>query len=71
MFKLKDYKNVRDFTGEILTPKTAILAKCYDCCCYERKEVKICGVTTCPLYNLKEKWLKKNITDCNQMDMLD
>ena len=60
MFKLKDYKDRVDFEEIELTPKTAILAKCYDCCVYDRNEVKRCATTHCPLYPLKEKWLKRS-----------
>ena len=56
-FKLRNYTNRTDFTDIELTPKEAILAKCYDCCCYDRKEVKACNIKQCPLHNLKNKWL--------------
>ncbi len=60
-FKLKDYKDLTDFTEIELTPKQAILAKCYDCCCYDRKEVKLCACKHCPLMKLKNKWLRVSI----------
>lgn len=60
MFKLKDYTDITDFSKIRLTQKEAILAKCYDCCCYERKEVKLCKIKTCPLHQYKEKYLNKN-----------
>ena len=60
MFKLKDYKERIDFSLiEKLGYKETILAKCYDCCCYDRKEVKACTIKHCPLYPYKEKWLNK------------
>lgn len=59
-FKLRDYKDLTDFTEIELTPKMAILAKCYDCCCYDRKEVKLCTIKHCPLMKLKDKWLNKD-----------
>ena len=31
-------------------PLKAIRAKCLDCCCGIREEVKLCPVTDCPLY---------------------
>lgn len=33
-----------------LTPVKAIRAKCIDCCCGDRKEVRECTITQCPLY---------------------
>lgn len=33
-----------------LTPVKAIRAKCLDCCCDQRDEVKLCPVKTCPLW---------------------
>ena len=33
--------------------RMAINAKCYDCCCGERKEVRECTITDCPLWNLR------------------
>ncbi|MDD6490199.1 MAG: hypothetical protein PUG48_10405 [Clostridia bacterium] len=37
-----------------LTPIKAIRAKCLDCCCWDRKEVKLCTATNCPLYAYRE-----------------
>lgn len=34
----------------ITSPMKAIRAKCLDCCCDQREEVKLCPATTCPLY---------------------
>jgi hypothetical protein len=31
----------------------AIKAKCYECCCGEKKAVRDCGITTCPLFNFR------------------
>lgn len=33
-----------------LTPVKAIRAKCLDCCCGQRGEVRLCPVPSCPLY---------------------
>lgn len=33
-----------------LTPLKAIRAKCIDCCCGSRFEVKMCSCADCPLY---------------------
>lgn len=58
MFKLYNYKGDTDFSKIDLTPKEAILAKCYDCCVYQGAEVKKCTSKTCPLFSFKEKWFK-------------
>ncbi|MCP3933086.1 MAG: hypothetical protein GY705_28785 [Bacteroidetes bacterium] len=42
--------------------KLAINAKCYDCCCGQKTEVKYCSVRGCPLYNLRP-WQTKEISD--------
>ena len=34
----------------IASPIKAIKAKCLDCCCGQREEVKLCPATTCPLW---------------------
>lgn len=34
----------------ILTPMRAIRAKCIDCCCGQKNEVRLCPCTDCPLY---------------------
>lgn len=34
----------------VLTPIKAIRAKCIDCCCGQRLEVKLCTCPDCPLY---------------------
>lgn len=36
-------------SGETLTPKQAILAKCNECCCNHQDGRENCGVYTCPL----------------------
>ena len=36
--------------GTTLTPIKAIRAKCLDCCAGQFSEVKLCPVTSCPLY---------------------
>lgn len=33
-----------------LTPIKAIRAKCLDCCCWQKSEVKLCPVQDCALY---------------------
>jgi len=59
MFKLYNYTNRTDFSDIELTPKEAILAKCYDCCCYDGDEVLMCEIKSCPLMKYKNKWFKK------------
>lgn len=36
--------------AKVLTPIKAIRAKCLDCCCGQKKEVKLCPSTNCPIY---------------------
>ena len=36
-----------------LTPMQAIRAKCKDCCCGSLKEVRLCKIEMCPLYELR------------------
>jgi hypothetical protein len=33
--------------------KFAINAMCYDCCCYQKSEVKDCTAVKCPLYKFR------------------
>jgi len=33
--------------------KCAIAAKCWDCSCGQREEIKMCGITDCSLYNFR------------------
>ena len=37
-------------TTPVLRPLKAIRAKCLDCCCYQRAEVRACSAKTCPLW---------------------
>ena len=39
--------------NEIRTPIKAIRAKCLDCCCDQREEVKLCPAKTCPLWRFR------------------
>lgn len=57
MFKLKNYVDRVDFSDIDLTMKEAILAKCWDCCCYQKEEVKLCTIKYCPLMKFKDLWL--------------
>ena len=36
--------------SKTMTPIKAIKAKCLDCCCGQREEVKLCPVEDCPLW---------------------
>lgn len=36
-----------------LTPMKAIRAKCLECSCGSSNEVRLCEVTTCPLYDFR------------------
>lgn len=39
------------YTGEIIiSPLKAIRAKCIECCCGSKSEVKLCTCNDCPLY---------------------
>lgn len=38
---------------KIVSPLKAIRAKCLDCCCDQRDEVKLCPVTKCPLWEFR------------------
>ncbi|WP_300462731.1 hypothetical protein [Desulfobacula sp.] len=33
--------------------RAAVNAKCFDCCCYSRTEVRDCTAVNCPLYFLR------------------
>jgi len=46
-----------------LNPKSlrfAINAMCFDCCCYQKPEVRFCTAVNCPLHNLRP-WQSKEI----------
>lgn len=40
--------------------RSAINAKCYDCCCESRNEVTICDCADCPLHHLRP-WQSKDL----------
>jgi len=51
---------------KITSPIKAIRAKCLDCCCDQRDEVKLCPATTCPLWPFrmgKNPNRSRNMTD--------
>lgn len=35
------------------TPLQAVRAKCLDCCCGNRAEVRLCTITECPLHEYR------------------
>ena len=41
--------------------RSAINAKCFDCCCFQKPEVKYCTAVNCPLYNLRPWQPKEKI----------
>lgn len=52
--------------SKTMTPIKAIKAKCLDCCCGQREEVKMCPVEDCPLWAFrlgKNPNRKRNMTD--------
>ena len=36
-----------------MTPMQAICAKCLDCMCGQKREIKLCTCTDCPLYDFR------------------
>ena len=60
---------------EIRTPMKAIRAKCLDCSCNQRDEIKYCPVDKCPLYPFrlgKNPYLKKReYTEEQKAQMLE
>ncbi len=38
---------------KVVSPLKAIRAKCLDCCCDQRDEVKMCPATKCPLWGFR------------------
>ena len=51
---------------EITSPIKAIKAKCLDCCCGDRNEVKGCPVKDCPLWAFrlgKNPYRARTLTD--------
>ena len=49
-----------------LTRAQAIRAKCIDCCCGQKNEVKLCPITDCPLwiYRLGKEVIQNTPTLC-------
>lgn len=33
--------------------RAAVNGKCWDCCCGQRKEIRECHITACPLWNVR------------------
>jgi hypothetical protein len=44
-----------------ISPRRAIAAKCYDCCCWDRTEVYQCTAFCCPLYRYRPQ--KKEVSN--------
>lgn len=61
-FKLSEYKSeIKDWSVfEKIGYPTLVKAKCMDCCCYDRTEVKLCPARGCPLWLTKERLFNKN-----------
>jgi len=54
------YRNAfqKALAGKV-SPRQAIKQKCLDCCCFQRKEVELCNVKTCPLFPFKPTYGSK------------
>jgi hypothetical protein len=51
MSTYRDEATNLDFEGELITSaQKAIRAKCLDCCCGQKEEVKLCTSNSCPLW---------------------
>ena len=51
----------QDDQSKIRTPVKAIRAKCLDCCCNQRLEVKLCPAKGCPLWPYRLGHRPKNM----------
>ena len=61
-----DRRKMENSEKEITSPIKAIKAKCLDCCCGQREEVKLCPAVDCPLYPFrlgKNPNRSRNMTD--------
>lgn len=38
----------------------AINAKCWDCCCYVKKEITLCEIIACPLHRFRPYQVKQD-----------
>lgn len=54
----------------ILTPLKAIRAKCVDCCCGNRAEVRRCSLLRCPLYPYRMGKRPKGCSDTTEEETL-
>jgi len=55
-----------DNIADLTTPLKAIRAKCLDCVCFQREEVRLCPSEDCPLHPFrfgKNPFRKKTLTD--------
>lgn len=50
------------------TPIKAIRAKCIDCCCGQRQEVRECSVTKCPLWEYRMGHRPKDVEEEQEDD---
>lgn len=53
----------------IRTQMKAIRAKCLDCTCGEPKEVDLCPVEDCPLWDYRMGKTPKNVVKVNKVDL--
>lgn len=65
-FSLFDYREMgldycEDWSNSNITPKQAIMAKCFECCAWDIGEVKKCENKRCPLFAFKEKYMPHSI----------
>ncbi|MBR4090511.1 MAG: hypothetical protein IKK28_06495 [Mogibacterium sp.] len=51
-----------------MTPIKAIRAKCIDCCCGEKKEVRLCPSERCPLWSYRMGRRPVKDTDIGKKD---
>ena len=50
----------------MLTPIKAIRAKCLDCCCDSKNEVRLCSIKNCPLHPYRMGHRPKGYNDTTE-----
>lgn len=60
-FSLYEFCQSGDAREFEMTVKQAVIAKCFDCCCYDPSEVRQCTSVKCPLHSLRDKWCPSKV----------
>lgn len=68
--RIKKLKEIEAQQEALEAQAEAIRAKCLECCCRQTKEVRLCSVKNCPLYEYRDGHRPKGGEDTAESEII-